>query len=87
MCRFYKTDEEQLLSVKRGKENEPRNVAIYLMRNLRGELLINIGTEFNLTKHSSVSSVIERTGKRLQKDRNFRKRIKKMSDLLSKGSR
>jgi len=85
VCRFYKTDEEQLLSVKRGTENEPRNVAIYLMRNLRGEPLINIGTEFNLTKHSSVSSVIERLGKRLQKDRNFRKRIEKMKDLLIKG--
>ena len=57
----------------------------YLMRNLRGKPLINIGTDFNLTKRSSVSSVIERIGKRLQKDRNFRKPIKKMNDLLIKG--
>jgi len=47
--------------------------------------MIKIGTDFNLTKRSSVSSVIERIGKRLQKDRNFRKPIKKMNDLLIKG--
>jgi len=80
-----KINEEQLFSVKRGTENEPRNVAIYLMRSLRDETLIKIGSEFNLIRYSSVSSVIERTKKRLQKDRKFRKRIEKIKALIVKG--
>ena len=84
VCSFYQINEEQLFSVKRGTENEPRNIAIYLMRSLRGETLIKIGFEFNLIRYSSVSSVIERTKKRLQKDRKFRKRIEKIKALIVK---
>ena len=58
ICSYYKIDEEKVFSVKRGTENEARNVAIYLMRKLRGDPLVKIGSIFNLTKHSSVSSVI-----------------------------
>ncbi|MBW1898921.1 MAG: transposase [Deltaproteobacteria bacterium] len=85
ICRYYKIDEEKIFSVKRGTENEARNVAIYLMRKLRGEPLVKIGFTFNLTKHSSVSSVIERTGRKLQNDRRFKKRIKKISAMVIKG--
>jgi chromosomal replication initiation ATPase DnaA len=60
-------------------------VTIYLIRKLRGETLITIGSEFKLNRHSSVSSVIERTGKRLQKDRKFKKRIEKINKILIKG--
>ena len=85
VCSFYKINEDRIFLVKRGTENEPRNVAIYLMRSLRGETLLKIGSEFNLARYSSVSSVLERTGKRLQKDRKFRKRIEKIRELLIKG--
>jgi len=80
-----KINEEQLFSVKRGTENEPRIVAIYLMRILRVETLIKIGSEFNLIRYSSVSSVIERSKKRHKKDRKFRKRIEKIKVLIVKG--
>jgi len=60
-------------------------VAIYLVRSLRGEILLKIGSEFNSDRYSSVSSVPERTGKRLQKDKRFSKRIEKIRELLIKG--
>ena len=85
ICHFYQIDEGRLLSVRRGTENEPRNVAIYMMRFLCGEQLLTIGTEFNLRKHSSVSSVLERTQKRLHKDHRFRKRLKRLERITVKG--
>ncbi len=71
--------------MKRGTENEPRNIAIYLMRSLRGEPLLKIGSEFKLNKHSSVSSVIERIKQKLQKNKKFKKRIEKINTILIKG--
>jgi len=36
-------------------------VAIYLLRSLRGDNLEEIGREFNISRFSSVSSIVERT--------------------------
>ena len=44
--------------------NEPRNAAIFLMRNLMGSKLVEIGQEFGISNYSSVSTVIERTKQR-----------------------
>ena len=85
VCRFYQIGPMQLLVTKRGTENEPRNVAIYLIRNLCGVPLLTIGVEFNLKKHSSVSSVIERTQNRVKTDRQFRKRVEVLKRLSIKG--
>ena len=41
--------------------------------------------EFHLKKHSSVSSVLERTEKRLAKERRFKKRVETLRDVLDKG--
>ena len=81
---FYKVPESKLLSLRRGRENEPRDVSIYLIRILRGEKLLTIGKIFNLQKHSSVSSVLERTRKRFQSDRDFRNRVNKIKIQIYK---
>ena len=85
VCSFYQINESHLFSVKRGVENEPRNVAIYLMRSIKGEPLLSIGSEFNLNRHSSVSSVLERTREKLKKDRKFKKRLEEIEKMLNKG--
>ncbi len=85
VCNFYKIEEGQIFFVKRGTENEPRNVAIYMMRILKGEPLLKIGSDFKLSKHSSVSSVIERTRQKIQKDKKFKKRIEEIKILLING--
>ena len=84
-CRFYEAEENGLKNSRRGAENEPRDVAIYLLRTFRGQGLMGIGSEFNLNNFSSVSSVVERVRKRRKGDRKFRVRVKKVEEILEKG--
>ncbi len=74
---------KETLSVsRRGIPNEPRNVLIYLMRQLRGESLNEIARDLNVNKYSSVSSMIERTKDQMSRDRKLRKRVKQLKDEL-----
>ena len=83
VCRAYDIKEEDLVILKRGMTNEPRNVAIYLMRQLMGSKLEEIGREFCINNYSSVSTVIERTKQKVITDRKFRKRIEDLKlDLM-----
>ncbi len=58
ICKAYGIEESSLFSSRRGILNEPRNVAIFLVRHLRGEKLEEIVRQFGMSKYSSVSSVI-----------------------------
>jgi chromosomal replication initiation ATPase DnaA len=49
------------------------------------EPLLKIGALFNLNKHSSVSSAVERIKNRLGKDRKFQKRFDKINNMIYKG--
>ena len=60
VCDFYNTDEKAVSNVRRGVQNEPRDVAIYLLRTVCGEPLMRIGHEFGMTQYSSVSSAVNR---------------------------
>ena len=70
---------------KRGSDNEPRNIAMYLMRMLSGIPLLEIGSTFKLNRHSSVSSAIERVNAKLKKSRSFRKKRDELIKLINKG--
>ena len=76
--------EEDLLKPKRGRFNEPRSVAIYLTRQLRGENLADICREYGLKTHSSASSVVERVRAQMNKDRGLGKRVDKLTGMLAK---
>jgi REP element-mobilizing transposase RayT len=80
----YQIEENILLKSRKGVFNEPRNVAIYLMRRLRGDSLVEIGKIFQMKKYSSVSSIIERLKAQMAKDRNLRKRVKKLESQIIK---
>lgn len=83
VCRSYDINEEDLAFSKRGMTNEPRNIAIYLMRDLMANKLEEIGREFGINNYSSVSTIIERTKQKAATDRKFRKRIEKLKlDLM-----
>lgn len=84
VCRIYGVSEEDLLKPKRGTFNEPRSVAIYLTRQLRGENLAEICKEYGLKTHSSASSAVERVKAQIIKDRRFRKRVDKLVQILVK---
>jgi chromosomal replication initiation ATPase DnaA len=59
VCRTYGIGKGELIKSKRGTFNEPRAVAIYLTRMIRGEGLMDICKDYNLKKYSSASSVVK----------------------------
>lgn len=72
VCSKYRANPEDLIVSKRGETNEARNAAIYLIRQYTGEKLMRIGREFNISKYSTVSSVILKMGNELQKDKKLK---------------
>ena len=72
VSRYYEIRPTTLKAVRRGIENEPRDVAMYLIRSLRSEPLMRVGAGFVLNQYSSVSSVVMRVKTKLQKDRKFK---------------
>jgi putative transposase len=84
VCKAYHVDEEDLLKSKRGTFNEPRNVAVYLTRQLRGDGLGEICKEFQMKRYSSASSAIERVKTLISKDGRLRKRVEELRLILTK---
>ncbi len=84
VSRYYEKRPTALTAVRRGIENEPRDVAIYLIRSLRTEPLMKIGALFGLTRYSSVSSVVMRVKTRLNRDRKFRRRLTEIEKNILK---
>jgi len=82
ICKAYGIKESSLFSSRRGVLNEPRNVAIFLVRHLRGEKLEEIGRQFGISKYSSVSSVIEKMKKDMSMHRKLRVRVKNIENTL-----
>ena len=80
VCAYYDVDSKELFSSKRGTFNEPRCVAIYLIRRFRRDSLKEIGKVFKLEKNSSVSSVIDRMKTRIQNSRKMKIRIEMMEN-------
>ena len=62
--------------------HEPRNVAIYLLRSLRGDNLEEIGREFNMSRFSSVSRVLERMRGKISGDRQLRNRVEEIKTVF-----
>jgi len=83
ICKAYGIEESSLLSSRRGVLNEPRNVAIFLVRHLRGEKLEEIGRQFDISKYSSVSSVIEKMKIDMSVHRKLRVRVKNIEKTLN----
>ena len=84
VCEYYKIDEQEINLGKRGMENLPRDVAIYLMRSVSGEPLLRIGEEMGIEKYSSVSSAVYRIKKKLPVDKQLRKDIRLMLNMVIK---
>lgn len=85
VCETYHVNREDLLKSKKGIFNEPRNIAIYLTRRLRGDGLNEICREFHMNRYSSASNAIDKLKARMSKDRQLRKRVEKIKLRLIKG--
>ena len=59
------------VTVHRRIENEPRDVAMYLIRFMRLEPLMRVGAGFGLNRYSSVSSAVMRVKTKLRKERKL----------------
>ncbi|HOP31679.1 MAG TPA: transposase [Spirochaetota bacterium] len=84
VCVKYKASMSDLQISKRGQINEPRNVAMYLMRNLRGDTLSAICKEFGLKKDSSAGSIVDRVKKQLIKDKDLRNSVDEIKKMIIK---
>jgi len=84
VCKFYQVHKKDLLTSRRGFFNEPRNVAIYLIRRLRGDNLKDVGKIFEIAKNSSVSSVVERLKREMIRDEKIKKRVEILKSELGK---
>jgi len=84
VCVKYKASMSDLQLSKRGQINEPRNVAMYLMRNLRGDRLSAICKEFGLKKDSSAGSIVDRVKKQLIKDKDLKNRVAGIKQMIIK---
>jgi putative transposase len=85
VSRYYGIKPTALTAVRRGVENEPRDVAVYLIRTMRSEPLMKIGADFGLNRYSSVSTVVMRVKTKLRKDRKFKERLAKIENNILKG--
>ena len=81
----YGIRQEELFYSRRGNYNEARNVAIYLVRKLRGDRLKEIGEVFGIGKYSTVSSAVQRVKVGIERDERLRKRISHLIATIAKG--
>jgi putative transposase len=83
IVQFYKLEADEFLQSYRGKYNEARNVAIYLIRKHTGAALKDIGVRFGMNNYSSVGSIITRTKQGMVRDRRLRQRVEEVERLLT----
>ena len=87
VCMFYDIKETELYVTRRGYLNEPRNVAVYLIRRLRNDTLKHVGQEFGIEKYSTVSSIVERVKYEVKADKGLKNRIQNLAEKISKSQR
>ena len=87
VCDHFKIKKEQLLTSKRGTENLPRDIAIYLVRRHRRDTLAGVGRYFAIRSYSTVSNAVERIKARKNNSRFLRKHLKQIEANLFKSQR
>jgi REP element-mobilizing transposase RayT len=79
---YYKVGFDDLLISRRGYFNAPRNVAIYLLRHLRGDDLNSIKDVFQIKTYSTVSSIVQKTALLKATNRKVRKDIQLIKNRI-----
>ena len=87
VCMFYNIKETALYVTRRGYFNEPRNVAVYLIRRLRNDTLKHVGQAFGIERYSTVSSIVERVKYEMKADKGLKNRIQNIAEKISKSQR
>jgi len=85
VSKYYNSDVKKLLISRRGVINKPRNIAIYLLRQIRGDDLNRIKKEFNINAYSTVSSIIQKTSHLVKTDGKIGKEIQALKESIHRG--
>jgi putative transposase len=83
VCSHFKVNEKQLMATRRGQENLPRDIAIYLARRHSRRTLAEIGNSFGIDNYSTVSSAVERI-KAKKSSRALRRHLDQIESRLKK---
>lgn len=83
----YNIKKTELYVTRRGYFNEPRNVAVYLIRYLRNDTLKQVGEQFGNDKYSTVSSIVERVKNGMKADKGLKNRIQNLAEKITKSQR
>ena len=84
VCKAFDVTEKELGSSARGITNDPRDIAIYLARALKGDSLKQIGEYFKIEKYSTVASAIARVKGKIGTDKKMAEKIEKIGRELDK---
>ena len=85
VCKCYNVDAKDLLISRRGVVNKPRNVAIYLLRQIRGDDLNSIKKEFKINAYSTVSSIVQKISHLTKTDGRLGKEVQTLKEDIYKG--
>jgi chromosomal replication initiator protein len=84
-CTEFGLTPEELLSSSRGaRVSLPRQIAMYLSRELTDASLPTIGREFGGRDHTTVMHACKRTSSRLTSDQSTRKAVEKLREMLNR---
>ena len=84
VCTKHRVSISDLRISIRGQLKEPRNVAMYLMRHLRGDALSTVYNEFGFKKDTSAGSIADRVKKQILKDKQFRSKVAGIKKIINK---
>ena len=87
VIKAFKVEDGTLMISKRGTENLPRDVAIYLQRKYCSQTLTELGKDYGISSYSSVSSAFERVKSRLLTDSKLKRKVSGIVKKLNKGQR
>jgi putative transposase len=82
VSKTYKVTTDSLSKSRRGIQNEPRNVAIYLARSYTGKKLEEVAAEFHIDNYSTVSSIIVKIRDQKKDDKSLAKQIAPIEQII-----
>ena len=82
VAQAYGTDIEDLLTGRRGRENEARKVAMYVVKRACDLTLQEIATRFGVGSYGAVGWACHGVGEKLRSDPRFQSRLKQILSLI-----
>lgn len=87
VCDYFEVCKESFFQARRGYENLPRDIAIYLTRIHCRETLAITGSYFGIKNYSTVSSVVARVKDRRKQDVVISEHLARLEEVLNQGQR